>query len=75
MGNFEAILVLSSRFQGENFFPENNFFAENAKLIFCRNAQIRLLTAASQLYRFRPIDALRVRFRKARADHPDPDSQ
>ena len=38
MGNSEPILVPWSRFQGENFFPENKFFAENPKLIFRKNS-------------------------------------
>ena len=47
VGNFEPILVLSGRFRGETFLPENKFFAENAKLIFRKNAQIWLLLAIS----------------------------
>ena len=38
VGDIEAILVLSSRFRGETFLPDNIFFAENAKLIFRKNA-------------------------------------
>ena len=34
MGNSEPILVPWSRFQGKEFFVENNFFAENAELTF-----------------------------------------
>ena len=40
MGNFEAILVPWSLFQSERIFPENNFFGENAKLIFRGNTQM-----------------------------------